>query len=173
MMATIVPFLPSNIVAPSFNTVFDGKNHKVVITWNISSQRYYINVYDSVGNWIITVPLISSPPPRAVLDAQYDPFLGSVVVDLVDPSLWPIPLGGPITKPGTIIEYTLEGFQPSTYNGKFRCLHIDGTQFTFPMTTDPGPLIVLGRVSRLLNMIDTVFNISSMVYRNGVFEITP
>ena len=91
----------------------------------------------------------------------------------MDPSLWPVPLGGPITQPGTIIYYTLDSFQPSTYNGRFRCLHINELSFTLPMPRDPGPLITLGQVSRLLNMVDTVFNISTMVYRNGAFEINP
>jgi hypothetical protein len=172
-MTTTIPFLPSNIKTPSFDVVLDGNNYKTVVTWNVSAQRYYINVYSSTGTWIITTALVSSPPPRNVAGAIYDPFLNAVVVTLVDPSLWPVPASGPTTKPGTIIDYTLEGFQPSTYNGKFRCLHLNNTEFTFPMDTDPGSLIVLGRVSRLLNMIDTVFEISTMVYRNGMFEINP
>jgi hypothetical protein len=45
--------------------------------------------------------------------------------------------------------------------------------FTFPMPTDPGPVLVVGKVNRLLNMIDTVFTRSTMVYRNGAFEINP
>jgi hypothetical protein len=172
-MTTIIPFLPSNIRTPSFDATFDGNPHKVVITWNVSSQRYFINVYSSTGTWIITTALVSSPPPRNVANAVYDPFLNAVNVMLVDPSLWSIPVGGSLTKPGTMIDYTLEGFQPNTYNGKFRCLHLNDTGFTFPMDTDPGSLIVLGRVSRLLNMIDTVFETSTMVYRNGFFEINP
>jgi hypothetical protein len=172
-MTTIIPFLPSNLVAPKFKATFDGAQYEVTVTWNVSAQRYYINVYDVNRIWIITVPLISSPPARDVQSAYYDPFLNAIVVDLVDPSLWPCPLAGPITRPGTIIEYTLDNFQPSTYNGKFRSLHINGTRFTFPMPIDPGPLIVLGRVNRLLSMVDTVFTRSTMVYRNGAFEISP
>jgi hypothetical protein len=172
-MTTIIPFIPSNLKAPSFDAMFDGNIYKVVITWNVSAQRFYINVYDSSGIWIITVPIISSPPARNVISAVYDPFLNIVDVTLVDPSQWPLPVGGPITKPGTMIDYTLEGFQPNTYNGRFRCLHLNDTKFTFPMDTNPGPLAILGRVSRLLNMIDTVFQTSTMVYRNSMFEINP
>ena len=172
-MTTVIPFRPSNIITPEFRARLDGADYTVRVTWNISALRYYINVYAQDGTWIITVPLVSSPPARGVANANYDPFLNSIVVELVSPDQWPIPLAGPITKPGTIIEYTLEGFQPSTYNGRFRCLHINGTEFTFPMSQDPGPLIILGRVSRLLNMVDTVFLRSTMVYRNGAFEINP
>ena len=172
-MTTVIPFLPSNITTPEFRAKLDGNDYTIRITWNISALRYYINIYAQDGTWIITVPLISTPPARSVANARYDSFLNSVIVDLVPPDQWPIPLPGPITKPGTIIEYTLEGFQPNTYNGKFRCLHINGTEFTFPMPQNPGPLLILGRVSRLLDMVDTVFTRSTMVYRYGAFEINP
>jgi len=172
-MTTIIPFRPSNIAAPSFSCQLDGQTHKVVVTWNVSSQRYFINVYDSVGVWIITMPLISCPPARPVNSARYDPFLNSVTVEMGSYVGWPTPYAGLATKPGTIIEYTLEGFQPLTYNGKFRSLHIQSLAFTFPMPTDPGPLVVLGRVSRMLNMVGPVFKNSVMIYRNGAFEISP
>jgi hypothetical protein len=173
-MTTIIPFLPSNIITPTINVTLDGIDHEVKITWNVSAQRYYINVYNKdTGAWIITTALVSTPPARNVQSVVYDPFLNAVVVQFVDPSHWPIPLTGPITKPGTMIDYTLEGFQPSTYNGKFRSLHINPLTFTFPMLTDPGPVVILGRVSRLLSMVDTVFQRSTMVYRNGAFEINP
>jgi hypothetical protein len=153
--------------------VLDGNTYNSVLTWNVSALRYYVNIYDTTGRWIITIPLISSPPARKVQDIVYDPFLNAVVVTLVPPNEWPIPLPGPMTKPGTIIDYTLEGFQPATYNGKFRSLHINDTMFTFPMDFDPGPIVILGRVSRLLNMVESVMQISTMVYRNSAFEINP
>ena len=172
-MTTIIPFTPSNLVAPKFRIPLDGNDYDLVITWNVSAQRYYINIYDISRRWIITTALVASPPARAVAATVYDPFLNAVVVDIVDPILWPTPLGGPITKPGTMIDYTMDNFQPGTYNGKYRCLHVNPTRFTFPMLTDPGPLVVLGRVNRLLNMIDTVFTTSTLVYRNHCFELNP
>jgi hypothetical protein len=172
-MTTIIPFLPSNLRVPRFKAALDGSIHEISVTWNISAQRYYINVYDANGVWILTTALVTTPPARNTAQASYDPFLGAVVVDLVDPQLWPTPISGPWIKPGTIVEYTLEGFQPNTYNGKYRCLHISPIRFTYPMPQDPGPLLILGRVSRLLNMVDTVFTASSLVYRNGAFEISP
>ncbi len=173
-MTTVIPFIPSNLKAPQFIARLDSNDYDVIITWNIAALRYYINIYDKItGDWIITIPLISTPPARNVSSAVYDPFLNSVVVTFIDPTLWPVPLGAGLANPGTIIEYTLEGFQPDTYNGKHRCLHLNGLKFTFPIASDPGPVLVLGRVSRLLNMIDTVFQISTMIYRNGAFEINP
>lgn len=172
-MTSIIPFVPSNIVAPRFKATLDGSVYDVSVTWNISSLRYYINIYDANGTWILTTALVSSPPARNIISCVYDPFLNSMVVQLVDPSQWPIPATGPMTRPGEMLDYTLEEFQPPSYNGKFRCMHITDTIFTFPMPTDPGPLVVLGRVSRLLSMVDTKFLRSTMVYRNGAFEISP
>ena len=172
-MTTIIPFLPSNIQTPSFKATLDTTDCTVKITWNVSAKRYYINVYDSNGIWIITTALVSSPPGRSVQSIIYDPFLSSMLVQFVDPSLWPIPASGPITLAGTMVDYTLEGFQPATYNGKFRCMHLDGLNFIFPMPQDPGPCVIQGKISRLLNMVATVFNTSTMVYRNGCFEINP
>jgi hypothetical protein len=172
-MTTVIPFVPSNIITPKFRATLDGATYDIKVTWNLSAMRYYINIYDTNGIWIITIPLISSPPARNVRSAIYDPFLNAITVTLEDPSQWPVPATGPTTKPGTIIDYTLEGFQPSTYNGKFRSLHLNNTKFTFPMPTNPGPLIILGRVSRLLNMAATVFKTSTLIYRNGSFEINP
>jgi len=173
-MTTVLPFIPSNIITPSIPVTLDGDDYNMVITWNVSAQRYYINIYNkATGLWIITVPLISSPPPRTVQSAIYDPFLNAVVVTLSDPSWWPIPSYAAITKPGMIVDYTLENFSPTTYNGKFRCMHLDPLVFTFPMVTTPGEVVILGKVSRLMNMVDTVMKTSTLIYRNGAFEINP
>ena len=174
-MTTVLPFIPSNIRTPTIPMTLDGVNCNVTITFNVSAQRYYINVYDQNGDWIITVPLVSSPPGRNVQSAYYDPFLNIVTVTMVDPSLWPVPLAkeGINIRPGLMVDYTLLGFTPDTYNGKFRCMHIDAITFTFPMPTDPGQVQILGTVNRLLNMIEPLFIINSLVYRNSAFEINP
>lgn len=174
-MSTIIPFVPSNIIPPSYNMTFDGNPYNVTVKWNVSAQRYYLDIYDLAGNWIITTPLVSTPPGRAIQSAEYDPFLNIVTVDMVDPTLWPIPLSheGLATRPGTIIEYTLAGFTPNTYNGTFRGMTVNETAFTIPMPNDPGQVVVLGTVDRLMNMIATVFQTSTLVYRNGAFEVNP
>lgn len=174
-MSTIIPFVPSNVITPSYPMTFDGSPYNVIVTWNVSAQRFYINIYDQLGNWIITTALVSTPPARAVDSIVYDPFLNQVDVQMVDPSLWPAPLSpeGLVTKPGTMVDYTLEGFTPNTYNGTFRCLTINPTQFSFPMLTDPGPVVIVGTVNRLIDMVATVFQVSTLAYRNGAFEVNP
>jgi hypothetical protein len=172
-MPTVIPFLPSNITTPTFKVTLDNEDCVLTVTWNISALRYYINVYGADNRWIITVPLVSTPPARNVHAAAYDPFQNAVLIQISDSLTWPVPVGGPITKPGTVIMYTMEGFQPNTYNGRFRCLHINNDFFTFPMPRDPGPLIVVGKANRYLNMIESVFERSTLIYRNGSFEINP
>lgn len=174
-MTTIIPFVPSNRIAPRFNATFDGNPYTVVMTWNISAQRYYINVYTVDGTWVVTVPLFQTPPARAVNLASWDPLQKLMTIEMLPPSEWPVPLppGGAVIKPGTIVDYTLQGFQPATYNGIFRSLQLDGITFTFPLATDPGPLVVVGNVNRMLNMVAGVFQNSTMIFRNGSFEIDP
>lgn len=174
-MTTIIPFVPSNIRAPRISMTLDGQDCTVLITFNVSAQRYYINVYDNNNNWLLTVPLISSPPGRKIDTVVWDQFLGIVTVTLQNPELWPVPLSheGIATKPGTVIEYTLQGFQPDTYNGKFLGLHVNSTTFTIPMVNDPGHLVMMGSAHRFLNMVGSIFRTSTLIYRNGAFQVDP
>jgi hypothetical protein len=173
-MTTIVPFVPSTLRPFNFNALFDGQPYNVFITWNVSAQRYYVDVYGDGGQWIITVPLFASPPARRVQSVSYNPFLLVLEVTLISPTDWPVPLSpaGLNTAPGTIIDYTLEGFTPDVFNGKFRGMHINETLFTIPMATDPGNPTIIGSVSRILNMVGSLFD-STLIYRNGAFEISP
>lgn len=175
-MTSVIPFVPSGIKAPSFAATFDGNPYTVTVTWNVSAQRYYINVYDGNSAWILTTALTSTPPARDVASIVYDDFLSQIVVTMVDPTLWPVPLGheGLVTPAGTIIDYTLAGFTPNTYNGLFRSMQVNPTTFIIPnVLTDPGPVVVMGKVHRLMNMVQTIFTTSSLVYRNSAFEISP
>jgi hypothetical protein len=45
--------------------------------------------------------------------------------------------------------------------------------FTIPVSTDPGQVIILGVVDRVLNMVAGVFQTSTLIYRNGAFETNP
>jgi hypothetical protein len=174
-MTTIIPFLPSNLFVPTFNAVFDGATYSVTVTWNISAQRYYVNIYGADGTWIVTVPLVQTPPGRTITGVTWDSIRRVVTVQMVDPSSWPIPLSkaGLNTSPGTIVDYTLENFDPSVLNQKWRSLHINDLSFSFPLANDPGPINILGSVSRIMNMVGGIFITSTFAYRNGAFEVTP
>jgi hypothetical protein len=174
-VTTVIPFLPSNLVAPSFRATLDGTDYDVEITWNVSAQRYYINIYGLDGTWIITTPLVQTPPARKIQSIVYDIFQKAIIVTMVDPSLWPVPLSaaGLNTPPGTIVDYTLENCDPTLLNQKWRSLHINNLSFSFQLPSDPGSINILGSVNRLMNMISGVFQTSTLIYRNGAFEVTP
>jgi hypothetical protein len=163
-MPTLIPFIPSNISPPSFNAVLDGSSYRVTVTWNISAFRYYVNIYDTSGNWIITVPLITTPPAETIASISYDRMSGLINVTKN---------AGLYKKPGQIVRYTLEGFQPDVLNGYWRCLTINTQQFSFPIDSDPGLITTIGTANRLMNMVATVFSTSTLVYRNGNFEVSP
>jgi len=170
----IIPFVPSTVRPFSFSPTLDGIVCNVIVTWNVSSQRYFINVYDNTGRWVVTTGLVSSPPARTVDSVVYDPNQLGLNVFLVDPPDWPVPLspGGLATKPGTIMDYTLENFSPSTFNGEFRGMHITETHFIVPMAINPGIPIITGVASRILSMVSGYFN-STLIYRNSSFEVSP
>lgn len=174
-MTTVIPFLPSKLRAPRFMATFDGDNYNVVVTWNVSAQRYYVNVYALDGTWIVTVPLVQTPPARPVSSVTYNILRRVATVQLTDPSTWPVPLSkaGLLTPPGTMIDYTLENFDPAVLNAKWRSLQVDTVTFSFPLADDPGQINILGSVSRMINMASGLFQTSTFIYRNGAFEVNP
>lgn len=60
-MTTLVAFNPVPTANFQFNCTLDGGPYTVYVTWNLYSSRYYINVYDTGGNLIVTNPLVGSP----------------------------------------------------------------------------------------------------------------
>jgi hypothetical protein len=163
-MSALIPFTPSNLAAPSFVATLDGAARTIVMTWNVAAQRYYLNVYDNDGTWIITTPLVTSPTGEIVTAMSYDP--ARRVMNVTKATGW-------WHKPGTMVDYTFLGFDPASLNGLQRCLHVDTVNFSFPLAQDPGVIVTLGSANRLLNMVATVFQQSSLIYRNGCFEVNP
>jgi hypothetical protein len=162
-MTQIIQFIPSNYAAPQFNATFDHTPYNVVVTWNISSQRYYVNVYDMNGNFICAFPLVESPPGIKIASLVWDPNQSIVVATLEIPFYRPT---------GQIVQYTIIGCQPTTYNGTFNCLTISPSSFSYPMLTDPGQIVVLGSANRYINMLEPWFA-SSMIFRMMQFQVDP
>ncbi len=59
---TRVLFQPSPISAFQFPADLDGETHNVVVTWNISSRRWYISVFKQTGERVLSIPLVGSAP---------------------------------------------------------------------------------------------------------------
>lgn len=163
-MTTYIPFAPSNIAAPQFMATFDGNQYSIVITWNISSQRYFINVYGLDGTWICTVPLIGTSSGVNITALSYDPTQGVMDATVESPNWRPV---------GQILSMYIENCQPDVINGAYDCLMITPNTFSFPISADPGQATVLGSASVFMNMIAGYFKQSSLIFRNSMFEVRP
>lgn len=60
-MTTFTDFSPSVAGPFQFEPELDGQTYSVIVTWNVYSQRWYVNIYDLSGNLIVSIPNIGSP----------------------------------------------------------------------------------------------------------------
>jgi hypothetical protein len=162
-VATYVPFRRSNVSAPRLTVQLDYQDTTIIVTWNVASQRYFLNLYTLDGVWICTVPLVETSQGQQVLSMTYDPFQGVLIGTMASPMYRP---------PGQIVNYTLEGFSPSSLNSPQECLTLVDQRFSFP-STDPGVITVMGHASRYHNMVEGYFQYSTLIFRNGQFETNP
>lgn len=58
---TTVAFQQSTTSVFSFQAQLDGQAYTVACPWNLSRQDYYVAVYDSQNNLIVTQPRVGSP----------------------------------------------------------------------------------------------------------------
>lgn len=56
-----IPFTPAQNRPFQFQAVFDGRAHTVIVTWGLSGQRYYVNIYTLQGVRVLTIPMVGSP----------------------------------------------------------------------------------------------------------------
>lgn len=58
---TVYPFTP-NVSSPfQFQPTLDGITYTVLVTWNVTAQRYYLNLYGLDGARVATIALVGSP----------------------------------------------------------------------------------------------------------------
>ena len=162
-MPTLIPFVPSKLVVPTFTATLDGTQYSLSVTWNTSAQRYYINCFTLAGILVFSVPLVESPTELAISTLEYDNNNARVIVTCASPHWFTA---------GQIVRVTISSCLPNTYNGSGRALVLNRTQLAYPMTTDPGSSTLLGSVNYLFNMAAGYFN-SVLVLRNSAFEVSP
>lgn len=61
MTAQVTPFQPSSTANFQFSATLDGAPYTVICWFNVSGQRYYINVIDSSQTRVLTRPVVGSP----------------------------------------------------------------------------------------------------------------
>jgi hypothetical protein len=60
-MTTLIQFNPSPSANFRFSPSLDGRTYNAVCTWNAYGCRYYLSIYDVLGNLQLSLPLIASP----------------------------------------------------------------------------------------------------------------
>jgi hypothetical protein len=162
-MTSYYPLVPSSVSAPTFAPTFDGAQYTVTVTWNLFGQRYYVNCYDGSGDRIFTVPVIPSADALALASLVWDAASLRVFAATQEPHNLAV---------GTVVQLTLAGATPDSYNGAHTCSITSPTEFFYPMSTDPGQIVTLGSVVYIISMTAGYFN-STLVFRDGQFEVSP
>lgn len=162
-MTQIFRLVPSNTQAPSFSPILDGDPYTVVVTWNVSAQRFYINIYSVGGTLVCSVPLIASTSGVPLASLVYDPAQKMMIATRAARFWRPI---------GQIVQFTLQDCDPASLNGQYDCTVMSATQFSFPIDSDPGPIKQPGSNQRYMDMLGPWFS-SSMIFRNSQFEVRP
>ena len=162
-MTTYIAFTPSNSAAPKFQVTLDGALYTIVLTWSLFGQRYYVNCYALDGVWIFSIPLTETNAGLPLEALSWD-----VTKEMVTATTT-IPHGYPL---GTEIKLTIAGCAPTAYNGAIVAMVTSPNTFTYPLGVDPGNATTFGSASYLISLTAGYFN-STLVYRDGQFEISP
>ena len=163
-MTTYFAFTPSRVSAPTFQPTLDGAQYTCVARWNLFAQRYYLNCTDLDGNRIFALPIVETPPAIAINTLTWSELTGLVTV--TTQSRHGYVVGGAVT-------LTIAGCSPDAYNGAQLVTITGASTFTYPLSSDPGTNIVAGGASQMINMGAGYFTTSSLIYRNGSFEVSP
>ena len=162
-MTTYVPFLPTSGAPFQFQATFDGTQYTVIVNWNVTAQRWYVNIYTYGNVLVLCTAVVASPatiPLQALTWAN-----GTVTVTGTMPHGWNLY--------GTF-DVTISDCVPSAYNGTYTVFAASSTTVTFPLTLNPGLVTTLGSVAYNISLTAGYFN-STLVFRESTqtFEITP
>lgn len=139
---TTFPFNPSPLQNVTFNPTLGNNSYVATVIWNVFGQRWYLNLFDSLGNLLIETAVVSSQDPQAIESIAWAD--NTVTVTTAEPHGLPL---------GSSAELYLSGNSPDAYNGLYQIIDVTGPNtFTFPMTTDPGVATVLGTFGSVVDL---------------------
>ena len=121
-MTTVVPFEPTATSAFTFQATLDGGQYAVSVPWNLYGQRYYVQIADTSGNLIVNRALVGSPAALQIQTASWAN--GTVSVQVVSPYYFPF---------GSVVEATISGCLPNTYNGQYLITVLGPSSFSYPL----------------------------------------
>jgi len=166
-MTTFTIFSPSATVPFSFSPILDGTQYQAKITWGLSGQRWYINLFDQTGNLIFYLPIIGSPTAIQTAALTWSGVQNLVTVTTA------VPHGIPL---GVTAQLTVVGVSPSAYNGIWSMFVTAPSTLTFPLAIDPGSdATVNGNIGHDINIAGGYFTTSTFVFREATqqFEVSP
>lgn len=163
-MAAIIPFVPSAVQAPEFLVTLDNQTYRVLVTWSLAGQRYYINIYNLDGTLIVCRALVGSPVGSDIASMSWTN--GTVTVETKEAHGLML---------YSMARITIAGVAPAAYNGQQEVFVTGRYTFTYPLAANPGEVVTQGSASQNLNMVDGYFTTSTLVFRtaNSQFEVGP
>lgn len=162
MAVTYVNFVPSAILAPTYQITLDGNVYTLIMTWNLYAQRYYMNLYALDGTLIVAKALIGSPTGTDIASLSW---ANGKVTAITEENHG-------LTVNATV-NVRISGVTPDGYNGNVQALVIDRETFSYQIPTDPGAATVPGVIDQNINLVGGYFTESQLVYRtaNAQFEV--
>lgn len=138
---TTFPFSPSPLQNQTFNPVLGGTTYTAVVTWNLFGQRWYLNLYDSNGNLIISTAVVASQDPQQISAITWAENV--VTVTTTVPHWLPV---------GSMAVLYVSGNVPDAYNGLVLCSITGPNTLTYELDSDPGINTTAGSVGGVVDL---------------------
>lgn len=136
---TFVTFAPNTRAPFQFSPNLDGAQFQATCTWNVSGQRYYIELIDASNNPALTCAIVESGP---VLQGTFAWAASVAALTTSTPHNVPI---------GQLVQARVYG-TGSGFDGNFTMLAISANTLTYTLPDDPETGPVEGTLSFDINM---------------------
>jgi hypothetical protein len=159
---TYIDFVPSAITAPQFQVQLDGNTYNVVLTVNLSGQRYYVSIYQLDGTLVVCQPLYGSPVGIPILSSSWANGTVSIVTGVANHGL----------AKNSTVNLTISGMSPDAYNGQYECFVTSRIGFSYDLSADPGQSVMQGSANQNFSLTQGYFT-DQLIYRqaNSQFEV--
>ena len=162
-MTTFYSFSPNNRKAPNYMMTFDGNTYSVTIIWNVSAKRYYVMCQTMDGSLVFLVPLVQTMVSYEITNLLYDEQNSRVVATVKTPFKLSI---------GQVFNANIINTSPIGYSGFGLASVLSENEFIYNITQNPGLPTVYGSVDILISIVQAYFQ-STLIFRNGFFEVSP
>lgn len=157
----IFEFAPPPDDAFRFSPVIDGETYEAAVEWSIFGRRWFLRLSEPGGALALYTAVVESPVLARVDSLRWDQARGRVI--LTAEHALPI---------GAVVQMTVRGSLPETYNGNFDMAVESPNTLSYPMKTDPGGLVTPGLWGREIDLLQGRFT-TTLIYRQRRFETYP